>query len=801
MKMTNQEFDRLLNSIRDEQPEGEQEAATRVRDRLESQMHTSDVCSSFRADFDAFRAGTLAEARRMLLEDHLHSCVACRREFSGDALAPVVPIRSRWVPSRRVVVGAVAALVLIAAGITMPPVLDRALAATGPRGTVASVNGSLVLVSGQTLTPLKVGSPVGEGQEIRTGNGSRAVVRLRDGSTVELAERSDVSLSERLSRKTVHLERGNVMVEAAKQGWRRLEIATADCKVTVKGTIFSVSRGLKGSRVSVVQGEVAVDQGGTTDLLNPGDQTTTSQTMETTSVASDISWSQNAPKYLQLLGELSVVADKIDQIPAPGLRYSSNLLSRVPVNSAAVISLPNLSQTLAEATQIIEDRAKESTVLQEWWSGEAQGLHKALDQIRTVSSYLGDEVLVAVPVNGQPIVLSEVRQQGLADYLTQSGFTGPMAFDGNVVVIGAAAVPPPGGFTATPLGAQILQKYSSGAGMIFAANVEQIMAGNVGITNTSVPNPAAIAGIDNLQFVVAESKTDLGFPDNTALLSFSGPRHGVASWISDPGPMGSLEFISPDASVATTFVTRNPRQLLEELIASAGSEAGAALDTIRQNTGINPLDDLAGTLGGEVTIAVDGAVFPIPSVKVVAEVEDPARLEWSIEQLVATVQQKNPSAGVALTSQDVNGLTYHTITVGQLPVQIHYVFTDGYLLIGPDQALLAAAIQTRASGMSLPHSDAFRNQLPRDGHLDFSALAYYNLGTTVGPVADQLKASGLLTPEQQQQIAAATSNRQPTLVYAYGESDRILVGNRSSFAGLGLNAFSLRAIAGTGLRQ
>ena len=69
-------------------------------------------------------------------------------------------------------------------------------------------------------------------------------------------------------------------------------------------------------------------------------------------------------------------------------------------------------------------------------------------------------------------------------------------------------------------------------------------------------------------------------------------------------------------------------------------------------------------------------------------------------------------------------------------------------------------------------------------------MAYYNLGSAVGPIVDQLNASGLLTPEQQKQVSSLTANRQPTLVYAYGSADQILVGSRNSIAGLGLDALS-----------
>ncbi len=47
--------------------------------------------------------------------------------------------------------------------------------------------------------------------------------------------------------------------------------------------------------------------------------------------------------------------------------------------------------------------------------------------------------------------------------------------------------------------------------------------------------------------------------------------------------------------------------------------------------------DLADTLGGEVTFALDGPILPTPSWKVVAEVRDPGRLQSTIQQLVTDV--------------------------------------------------------------------------------------------------------------------------------------------------------------------
>jgi hypothetical protein len=62
---------------------------------------------------------------------------------------------------------------------------------------------------------------------------------------------------------------------------------------------------------------------------------------------------------------------------------------------------------------------------------------------------------------------------------------------------------------------------------------------------------------------------------------------------------------------------------------------------------------------------------------------------------------------------------------------------------------------------------------------------YYNMGAQVGPVVDQLKA--FMTPDQQKSAAMLVQNREPGLIYAYGEPDRIVVASRSGFFGFGLD--------------
>ena len=87
------------------------------------------------------------------------------------------------------------------------------------------------------------------------------MIRLRDGSMVEVRERSDFTIRETRRDVTIRLARGNVIVQAAKRQSGHLYVSTRDYRVAVTGTVFSVLSGMKGSRVSVIEGEVHVAQG------------------------------------------------------------------------------------------------------------------------------------------------------------------------------------------------------------------------------------------------------------------------------------------------------------------------------------------------------------------------------------------------------------------------------------------------------------------------------------------------------------------------------------------------------------
>src|SRR5260370_21770251 len=83
-------LDRVLNEIRDEpiDPGMVEQAAGRAWTQISGAAQPRLVekirgCEDFQALLADYRAGRLSEARRLLVEDHTHECVACRKALAG----------------------------------------------------------------------------------------------------------------------------------------------------------------------------------------------------------------------------------------------------------------------------------------------------------------------------------------------------------------------------------------------------------------------------------------------------------------------------------------------------------------------------------------------------------------------------------------------------------------------------------------------------------------------------------------------------------------------------------------------
>ena len=758
-------------------------AAGRVQQRL-AQHATLHTCADFQALIPDYRAGTLSPARALLLKDHTHECVACYKAMatasSGTKHQP--PATTHHPQFFRL---AAAAALVAAAGLAFWAFGDRLRPAySGPEAVVESADGLIYRVSDTGTAPLLRGAEVPAGVTIRAARDSRAMLRLHDGSHVEMRERSGLSVSEHGHDLTIGLDRGAILVQAAKRRTGHLYVSTRDCRVSVTGTVFSVNSGLKGSRVTVIEGTVLVAQDRHESVLHAGDQVATSSAMGATPVPLEISWSKNADAYIAMLNAVTALNVKLDQDHFPALRYSSTLLTMAPAGTVVYASIPNLSQALTEVQQVFVPKIQQNATLTQWW--QQNHLDQVIADMSTMSGYLGSEMVVAASLNssghpGQPVIMAELTQPGFAAFAQaevaklSSGanaqklriVTDPSAIGaippgqcGLLVLPHLLALSPdaaalqqiasgaPTTFATTDFGSQIAAAYGAGVGLLFAADV-QAMA------------PASHGHAPNVQYFMVQQTGNAGAPETRAALIFNGQRTGVASWLAAPAPLDALDFMSPQATLAWAAAVKQPTAIIDEIMTMQASNPAFQqhIAEVQALLGVDLRNDLAAALGGEVAMAQDGPLLPLPSWKIAVEVYDPVKLQATIQKLLAAASM----TGVQLQQSTANGRTYYTLST-QSATPFCYTYTDGYLLAGSSQALLDTAIQNRASGYTLPRSATFTALIPHDQYANFSAAIYYN-ASTLAPLLEQFSKQPAV-----QQLAA---NLKPTLIAAYGENDRI----------------------------
>ncbi len=342
----------------------------------------------------------------------------------------------------------------------------------------------------------------------------------------------------------------------------------------------------------------------------------------------------------------------------------------------------------------------------------------------------------------------------------------------------------------TPFTQHIAHSYQQGVEWLFCADMEQIVRQNVqaNINRHDLP-----PGMGDVRYLTLEHRELDGKPENRADLMFASERQGIASWLAPPASMGSLDFVSPNAHMVTSAVIKNPRSIMEEIfkmIGAGDAKFSQDLAEFQSKTGVSVLDDIAAPLGGEVTMAFDGPVLPTPRWKLIFEVYDPTTLQSTIAKLVDTFNREGAANGhtLQLTTKQVNSRTYYVITNpgNKLNAEVDYTFVDSYLIAAPDVATISRAIQSREAGVTLPNSSTFKALVPTDSYTNFSAIFYHNLGPVVGPLADQVKSSGVVTPQQRQSIDFLTANTAPGLIYAYGEPNSIVVASNTGFMGFDL---------------
>ena len=800
-------------------------------------------CNDFQSLIPAHLAGKLSEARSLLLVDHTHECIPCRKAMNEARSRRSVTIKpaaskSRYTLQPVIMRWGIAAALVIGLGLLAIPFVQRFWPYGQFDATVQAADGQVYQVADTRTAAVSTGAKLQQGEKVRTAKDGHAVVRLGDGSLIEMKDRSELYLTKSGNGTTIHLNRGSIVVEAAKQKDGKLFVESGDSYVSVTGTVFSVNNGTKGSRISVIEGEVKLNHAGSDRVIRPGEQVTTNPAIGIIPVKDEVSWSRNANKYAAVLSGLASLNADLTKVQQPGVRNSTHLLDLMPDNTVVYAALPNLADSIVESHRVIQERMSQNAALRQWWekeqSGKAQNMDQVVETIRQFGSYLGDEIAVSVSMDnqgrpGEPLVLAELKNsQGFRQFLEQeiakySGdkkgrpeiefvedpatATAPSTDDKreklyvwiqsnlfaaspklqqlqNVAAItnGSAS-----SFSATPFHNRIAQVYQEGAGLIVAANLEKVVAGTKaerakGPDAEKQETALNKLGILSVKYFVLDQKDSNGKTHTQASLSFNDAQRGIPSWLAAPGPMGSLEYISPDANVVAGFVVKNPATLVDDLLGvldGVSPELRKNLDKLQSDHGLNIRNDIAAPLGGEFAFAIDGPILPTPSWKMVFEVNDPEHLQQTLERMVTEVNKQAAylgKAGLTWENADLGGRKYYTLRSTDFGmIQVNYTYANGYLIVGPSRALVESALRAQESGSSLVRSARFTAGLPADGNANFSAVFYHNIG---GLVPAGLASTAASTAQQlpsgpQEAVKAIAAEMKPTLAYAYAQGDSI----------------------------
>ena len=135
--------------------------------------------------------------------------------------------------------------------------------------------------------------------------------------------------------------------------------------------------------------------------------------------------------------------------------------------------------------------------------------------------------------------------------------------------------------------------------------------------------------------------------------------------------MGSLDYVSPDATFVMAFAVKNSAAIVDQVMGVLDHLPMVTDKTrsdVQQQNAMDVRDDLAASLGGEFSLSLDGAPFPVPSWKLVTEVYDPTRLQATLttadRSRMTSSAAKSGDKALRTCQEVVDGRTYYMIASG-----------------------------------------------------------------------------------------------------------------------------------------
>ena len=545
----------------------------------------------------------------------------------------------------------------------------------------------------------------------------------------------------------------------------------------------------------------------------------------TTTTSSQAPLPQDLNKYPGLLTEFGQLFQRLQrEIKLPPGRSQSRLLPLLPESTVLYAAMPNYGDASHQALAVFRNELQQSSVLRDWWqhgdmATNGPQMEDALEKFYQLSQYLGDEIVVSgAPVGAKTpslLILAEVRKPGLKDFLQGMSKDLPdnkkmtlrlldvadlatakerrstedllvlvrpdfmvAALDVKTLRnLNARLDAGRGGLASTPFGQRLAQAYEGSATIVAAADLQQLMK-QIPVDNAQNQKIFEGTGFNDAKYLVLEHKDVAGQAASQAELSFTGPRHGIASWLSSPGPLESLTFVSPQAMMAGAVLLKSPAAIFDDItdLASASNpNALASLAQMEQGLKLSLKDDLLRPLAGEIALEVESVTQSGAAWELVLRVNDPDHLKKTLSTLLAT-------APVSAKQFEEGGITYNTLQIpsGQKTTEIGYAFADGFLVVASSRETLAKAIQRHRSGDSLAKSAKYLALLP-PGHLAQVSGVFYE-----DPVAMAALNMQRISPEMAAAFSQPGTESPAALICAYGEESALREVSRSGGADVGV---------------
>lgn len=693
----------------------EQEVAIKKEVTVEHEILDDPQLNSLEQYLDAipdYLANRLSPALTELFEAEARQSMELRRALNNAKYAAsqsesneqeraTKPRRLAWFYS------AAAALVLSVSFILVSPKFPSFN--QSQLAQVEDVSGKLYQVKDGHLQVLSAGDWIDGSQILRTASQTTAMLVLDDGSRIEVGPRAELQFMRRGHGNRIDVGRGKIIVAASPQGSGTLDVMTEEFVVSVTGTIFEVGHGANGSRVSVIEGEVQVQQRGDSTSVVPGEQFAT-RMGKTQLGENDIAWSRNSDEYVAMLQEVVALRQDIENALETEPRYSKRLLNLVPANTVFFGAVPNAPEKIAEIYTVVRDRIQQSEIMSQRFErleldDEFARLDEVTNWLAEMGDTLGDETVAALKLvnrpSGQsaiPVILSEVnaeafranfesslaswREKSLENNLSEdSSQTDKHPAEFNIVIIDDPSQALPNQlsiwlnddlliasvgvetfqeiekaiedngskFMGTGLYTQLVRYYDKGAKFLGGVDLQRLLDLQKSSAEFDAETKSALrlTGLGNAQFLMVHHGQDSSDTNFSAELIFNGERSGIMSLLAEPAPMGSLDFFSINTAFVSAFILKSPELILEEI----KQVSGESWDSLSSESGlaVEISEDLLASFGGEVAFGLDGPALPTPSWKIVLEVNDEALLQETITRIIniANNQHSESDSGSA----------------------------------------------------------------------------------------------------------------------------------------------------------